>query len=158
MWVGKAYFYNEQVATTSDGEYLLDGYCTKESCLVKTSTGVVVGGYGKIKGYYYTYTKDFYGEEGVYGGRHTCDAIIVTSESEPIIKNSIDWARKLKTDELTNDGRFVLTVEVPDELKGLVTSSTLDNQVELGIINRIEPGRGAVPCRGFVDIISARSI
>jgi hypothetical protein len=148
---------NDPTLAPSEIVYKLVNSCSGDECLFENKTQSAVEGFAKLKGYYHQYDSIDMEKKVV------CNSIIVTGGSERLIRHFNEWIAGENTiNKKDKDGNLMVNIEIDNlenDIKQKITSSTMNNQIELGVIRITPVGRGGVStCISFVDIIYAKDV
>jgi len=127
--------------------------CSTDGCLfVKEDTPE---GFAKIQGYFFEYEADD------WGTLTTCTGLVATGGNETLIAHFNDWIESGNNLNKYIDEKLVVNIyteSLDKSTQNLIISSTINNQVELGVVRITPVGRGASTCSNVIDIVSAKPV
>lgn len=128
--------------------------CHKEECLFNVNGSYL--GFAILKGYYKKYDATDWGNQKV-----SCDSLLTTDGNEKLIN---EFRKSSESGNALNkiiEGQLLINIDLSDLSatdKSLIEQSSLEKQVEIGVIRRFEGGMGVSTCYSLVDIISVKPL
>ncbi|MCG2698295.1 hypothetical protein L6307_04390 [Candidatus Parcubacteria bacterium] len=136
------------------GYELINGRCHKEECLFNRNNSNYPVGLAVIKGYYTKYLDKAWGEEKY------CDSIIITDGTKELVDffiRLVDGGNTVHDKNDLNQPIVNLNIGVLDNLeKQKFLNSTIDNPVELIVVNPGPLNGGVGACYSSIEILKVR--
>lgn len=139
----------------SQASYELTSECNGRECLFTNKGEEIVEGYASLKGYYHEYESIDWGDKKI-----TCSSLLITGGSQELInsfKQQIERGNTInKYDEMKNLLVNIDLSSIEMTSKQRIMASSVNSQIELGVIRKTPQGRGVSTCFSFVDILHVK--
>lgn len=143
---------NINVPANSVSYNLINSVCTTEECLFNIGNSNHPLGTAIIKGYYLSV------ERSAWGETKTCDSFTITGGSKELIRamvDLVDQGNNVHSKNQLNQPVINLGLElIGQSERQVIFNSSLNNQIELIVLNDSPVARGASTC--FQDVIVLR--